>query len=146
MFNAISAIDSNSHVMKLNAVIRLRSAQQLQGQEAGPFFSLFRPVRNESVYYTVGNAALYRRVKRSAASSWSLSTAEINNKKSYSPLNSKLSWRLQGQIHIYFKLLNPTDYMMYQQFNIQQLYALPTLYLCVLYLSENKQRLVSLTA
>ena len=31
-------------------------------------------------------------------------------------------------------------------FNIQQLYALPTLYLCVLYLSENKQRLVPLTA
>jgi hypothetical protein len=26
---------------------------------------------------------------------------------------------------------------MHQQFNIQQLYALPTLYLCVLYLSEN---------
>jgi hypothetical protein len=34
--------------------------------------------------------------------------------------------------------------MMHQQFNIQQLYALPTLYLCVLYLSENKQRLVPL--
>jgi len=31
-------------------------------------------------------------------------------------------------------------------FNIQQLYALPTLYLCVLYLSEDKQRLVPLTA
>ena len=31
--------------------------------------------------------------------------------------------------------------MMHQQFNIQQLYALPTLYLCVLYLSENKQRI-----
>jgi len=30
--------------------------------------------------------------------------------------------------------------------NIQQLYALPALYLCVLYLSENKQRLVPLTA
>jgi hypothetical protein len=30
--------------------------------------------------------------------------------------------------------------------NIQQLCALPTLYLCVLYLSENKQRLVPLTA
>jgi hypothetical protein len=28
---------------------------------------------------------------------------------------------------------------MHQQFNIQQQYALPTLYLCVLYLSENKQ-------
>ena len=37
-------------------------------------------------------------------------------------------------------------YVMHQQFNIQQLYALPTLYLCVLYLSENEQRLVPLTA
>jgi len=36
--------------------------------------------------------------------------------------------------------------MMHRQFNIQQMYALPTLYLSVLYLSENKQRLVSLTA
>ena len=43
-------------------------------------------------------------------------------------------------------LLKPTGYMMHHQFNIQQLYALPTLYLCVLYLSENKQRLVPLTA
>ena len=31
---------------------------------------------------------------------------------------------------------------MHQQFNIQQLYVLPTLYLCVLYLPENKQRLM----
>jgi len=30
-------------------------------------------------------------------------------------------------------LLKPTDYVMNHQFNIQQLYALPTLYLCVLY-------------
>ena len=43
-------------------------------------------------------------------------------------------------------LLKPTGYVMHQQFNIQQLYVLPTLYLCVLYLSENKQRLVPLTA
>jgi hypothetical protein len=43
-------------------------------------------------------------------------------------------------------LLKPTGHVMHQQFNIQQLYALPTLCLCVLYLSENKQRLVSLTA
>jgi hypothetical protein len=35
-------------------------------------------------------------------------------------------------------LLNPTGHVMHQQFNIQQLYVLPTLYLCVLYLSENK--------
>ena len=45
-----------------------------------------------------------------------------------------------------FDLLKPTGHVMHQQFNIQQLYALPTLYLCVLYLSENKQRLVPLTA
>ena len=42
--------------------------------------------------------------------------------------------------------LEPTGHVMHHQFNIQQLYALPTLYLCVLYLSENKQRLVPLTA
>jgi hypothetical protein len=43
-------------------------------------------------------------------------------------------------------LLNSTGHVTHQQFNVQQLYALPTLYLCVLYLSENKQRLVPLTA
>ena len=42
--------------------------------------------------------------------------------------------------------LKPTGHVMHRQFNIQQLYFLPTLYLCVLYLSENKQRLVPLTA
>ena len=46
----------------------------------------------------------------------------------------------------YINLLKPTGQVMHQQFNIQQLYALPTLHLCVLYLSENKQRLVPLTA
>ena len=44
-----------------------------------------------------------------------------------------------------FNLLNPTGHVLHQQFNIQQLYPLPTLYLYVLYLSENKQRLVPLT-
>ena len=43
-------------------------------------------------------------------------------------------------------LPKPTGHVMHQQFNIQQLYVLPTLYLCVLFLSENKQRLVTLTA
>jgi hypothetical protein len=47
---------------------------------------------------------------------------------------------------VLINLLNPTGHVMHQQFNIEQLYALPTLYLCVLYLSENKQRLVPLTA
>ena len=48
--------------------------------------------------------------------------------------------------HSNINLLKPTGHVMHQQFNIQQLYVLPTLYLCVLYLSENKQRLVPLTA
>ena len=55
-----------------------------------------------------------------------------------------LSWQNVGLLNI--NLLNPTGYVMHQQFNIQQLYVLPTLYLCVLYLSENKQRIVPLTA
>ena len=44
-----------------------------------------------------------------------------------------------------FNILEPTGYVMHHQFNIQQLYALPTLYLCALYLFENKQQLVPLT-
>jgi hypothetical protein len=43
-------------------------------------------------------------------------------------------------------MLCVTGYVMHKQFNIQQLYVLTTLYLCVLYLSEDKQRLVPLTA
>ena len=50
-----------------------------------------------------------------------------------------------GENYLFFSE-TPTGHVMHQHFNIQQLYALPTLYLCVLYLSENKQRLVSLTA
>ena len=53
-------------------------------------------------------------------------------------------------VHLYVQtalnILKPTGHVMHHQFNIQQLYVLPTLYLCVLYLSENKQRLVPLTA
>jgi len=52
-------------------------------------------------------------------------------------------WR---RLWTYFNLLKPAGYVMHHQFNIQQLYALPTLYLCVMNLSQNKQRLVSLTA
>jgi len=49
-------------------------------------------------------------------------------------------------LKIHVNLLKPTGYVMHHQFNIQQLYAFPTLYLCVLYLPEKKQRLVPLTA
>ena len=66
-------------------------------------------------------------------------------------------WRYTGGVNLQLKsffnyikisvnLLKPTGHVMHRQFNIQQLYVLPTLYLCVLYLSENKQRIVPLTA
>ena len=42
--------------------------------------------------------------------------------------------------------LKPTGYVIHQQLNIRQPYFLPKLYLRVLYLPENKQRLVPLTA
>ena len=52
----------------------------------------------------------------------------------------------ESPVWTHINLLQPTGHVMHQQFNIQQLYVLPTLYLCVLYLSENKQRLLPLTA
>ena len=54
--------------------------------------------------------------------------------------------QIQGIRNNTINLLKPTGYVMHHQFNIQQLYVLSTLYLCVLYLSQNKQRLVPLTA
>jgi hypothetical protein len=53
---------------------------------------------------------------------------------------------LASEAEVLLNHLQPTGHVTHQQFNIQQLYALPTLYLCVLYLSENKQRLLPLTA
>ena len=58
---------------------------------------------------------------------------------------SRFLWSNQPVLEM-INLLKPTGHVMRQQFNIQQLYVLPTLYLCVLYLSEKKQRLVLLTA
>ena len=52
----------------------------------------------------------------------------------------------QFMLLLTINLLKPTGHVMHQQFKIQQLYVLPTLCLYVLYLSENKQRLVPLTA
>ena len=57
--------------------------------------------------------------------------------------NKALGYSFYKQV---LNLLKPTGHVMHQQFNIQQLYVQATLYLCVLYLSENKQRLVPLTA
>ena len=54
--------------------------------------------------------------------------------------------RTNQQFDYRINLSKSTGHVVHQQFNTQQLYALPTLYLCVLCLSENKQRLVPLTA
>ena len=61
------------------------------------------------------------------------------------------TWRHENgasyvNLRMFLNHLKPAGYVMHHQFNIEQLHALPTLYLCVLYLSENKQRLVPLTA
>jgi hypothetical protein len=42
-----------------------------------------------------------------------------------------------------FNLLKPTGHVMHHKFNIQQLYALPKLYLFVVYLSHNKERILA---
>ena len=57
-----------------------------------------------------------------------------------------LEYRIVTSNNYVINPLKSTGYVTHQQFNIQQLYALPSLYLCVLYLSEDKQRLVPLTA
>ena len=54
--------------------------------------------------------------------------------ESVSPIFGIEMWRSFEKLH-YFNLLNPISHVMHQQFNIQQLYVLPTLFLCVLYLS-----------
>jgi len=74
-------------------------------------------------------------------------TADIPDRSPVCKL-SKLPWWLTSYFILkkHVNLLKPTGYVMHHKFNIQQLYALPTLYLCVLCLSENKQRLVPLTA
>ena len=59
-------------------------------------------------------------------------------------MSSEMLISLGVQEKLFVNLLNPTCYMMHQQFNIQQLYALPTLYLCVLCLSEKNSDLCHL--
>ena len=64
--------------------------------------------------------------------------------KCWLPFTSESLPCVSYQQNLKINLLKPPGHVMHQQFNIQQLYALPTLYLCVLYLSENKQRRVPL--
>jgi len=78
----------------------------------------------------------------------------MSSQKTYVFYTAKIKSKAEGMNNFFikcfpfrmFNLLKPTGHVMHHQFNIQQMYALSTLYLCVLYLSENKQRLVPLTA
>ena len=71
----------------------------------------------------------------------------LYEQKCYQPTSLWQDWYKLIRIKIpSLNRLKPTSYVIHQQFNIQQLYVLPTLYLCVLYLYENKQRFVPLTA
>jgi len=45
----------------------------------------------------------------------------------------------KGLMVLILNLLTPTGHVMHYHFNIQLFYILPTFYLCVLYLSQNKQ-------
>jgi hypothetical protein len=64
----------------------------------------------------------------------------------YTHIRSNTAHKDKRASLVTINLLKPTGHVIHHQFNIQQLYVLHTLYLCVLYLSENKQRLVPLTA
>ena len=84
-----------------------------------------------------------------SASQWELCQSYLDGPDQNSNISTDANTHLNVQSVPYrkhFNLLKPTGHVMHHEFNIQQLYALPTLYLCVLYLSENKQRLVPLTA
>jgi esterase/lipase len=70
----------------------------------------------------------------------------MNNRKVINAEQARIIHNCKNTKEKLLNHLKPTGHVMHYQFNIQQLYALPTLYLSVLYGSENKQRLVPLTA
>ena len=61
---------------------------------------------------------------------------ELNSNIPFHTVTSFSKLKSGVQIHV-FNLLNPTGHVMHQQFNIQQLYALPTLYVFCIYLRTN---------
>lgn len=109
--------------MKMSVVISLRGAQLRNGTSRGKnkkrtssavCSDLFGV---HTVSDTVGTGALYQRsvpghctIEQSGRRLQAdhlppSSTAEINNKKLYSSLHRKLSWRLHGKIHNYFNVV-----------------------------------------
>ena len=99
-------------------------------------------LRNTESYYGVQNSPLLWRVLKQPTTSQFINFLKPTGHVMHQQFN--LIKPTGYMMHQKFNLLKPTGHVMHQQFNIQQLYVLPTLYLCVLYLSENKQRHVPL--
>jgi hypothetical protein len=78
---------------------------------------------------------------------WVKSAGSTSSPLCFFPITCTRNWKEKRLCYKSFStvnLLKTTCYVMHQQFNIQQLYALSTLDLCVLYLSQNIQRHVPL--
>jgi hypothetical protein len=106
--------------------------------------NIFIYVRRDGLTVSKGNTAAWRGVGVGVGEEWGLHN--ISSPNALYVLFNMYSRSPKFVITRFLTFLKPTGHVMHQQFNIQQLYVLPTLYLCVLYLSENKQRLVPLTA
>jgi hypothetical protein len=101
------------------------------------------------VYYQVEVSASGRSLVQRSPTDCSASLCVIvnfDNEEDLAHCAAVVVWGEKVLCLLLINLLKPTGHVMHHHFNIQHLYALPTLYLCVLYLSQNKQRLVPLTA
>ena len=92
-------------------------------------------------YFTQGHKCTLSLYSTEFIRFWQNSVQATSTKIRWEAASSAKIKAMAGNLN----LLKPTGHVMHHQFNIQQLYVLPTLYLCVLYLSENKQWLVPLT-
>ena len=95
---------------------------------------------------SVTTVSIYVRIYYCGGGSVTFARMDRRNRKTFLNSQPKLKPTSLKKHVTCINLLKPTGYVMHQQFNIQQLYALPIHYLRVLYLSQNKQRLVPLTA
>jgi hypothetical protein len=99
-----------------------------------PSWEANRFAASQEIPHILWNPKVHYRIQKSPST--------VSLLSQFIPVHTLTSYFLK----IHFNLLKPTGHVMHHQLNIQQLYALPTLYLSVLYLSENKQRLVPLTS
>jgi len=99
-----------------------------------------------NTFITILYMYMFRAIPCSSSGGQIVLVLNFLSKQFFLNLCTGLSLTLSDDTTCCINLLKPTGYVMNHQFNILQLYALPTPYLCVLYLSENNQQLVPLTA